>query len=95
MQAKTLEHIIARMKRDQVHYKLAGRLREEQLHRAIKQSKLLEETLIHEEEKLHKLTEALSDCKTHHEKNKVLREQKFADFEGRVGEAKDREKFLE
>lgn len=41
MQAKTLEHMIARMKRDQVYYKLAGRLREEQLHRAVKQSKLL------------------------------------------------------
>lgn len=47
MQAKTLEHIIARMKRDQVHYKLAGRIREEQLHKVAKQTKLLDEALIH------------------------------------------------
>lgn len=80
MQAKTLEHIIARMKRDQVHYKLAGRIREEQLHRAAKQAKLLEETLIHEEEKLHKLNETLADCRAHQERNRELREQKFSDF---------------
>lgn len=73
------------MKRDQVHYKLAGRIREEQLHRAAKQTKLLEETLIHEEEKLHKLTETLNDCRVHHERNRELREEKFADFSGRVG----------
>ena len=47
MQAKTLEHIIARMKRDQVHYKLAGRIREEQLHRVAKQTESLDKTLIH------------------------------------------------
>jgi hypothetical protein len=95
MQAKTLEHIIARMKRDQVHYKLAGRIREEQLHRTAKQAKLLEETLIHEEEKLHKLSESLEECKAHQERNRELREQKYADFSGRVGEARGREKFLE
>lgn len=55
MQTKILENIITRMKKDEIHYKQLGRIRDEQLKRKMKDHKLLEEKLIHEEEKLQKL----------------------------------------
>lgn len=49
MQAKTLENIIVRMKRDQIFYKQFGRIRDEELKTKMKEVKLLEEKLIQEE----------------------------------------------
>lgn len=42
MQTKTLENIIARMKKDEIFYKQFGRIRDEELRRKIKEHKLLE-----------------------------------------------------
>ena len=47
MQTKTLEHIISRMKKDEIFYKQFGRIRDEELHRKIKEAKFLDETIIH------------------------------------------------
>lgn len=55
METKILEQIISRMKKDEIFYKQFGRLRDEELRRKAKEHKMMEETCIHEEEKLHKL----------------------------------------
>lgn len=47
MQTKILENIITRMKKDEIHYKQLGRIKDEQLKRKMKDHKLLEEKLIH------------------------------------------------
>ena len=47
MQTKTLEYIISRMKKDEIFYKQFGRIRDEELHRKIKEAKFLDETIIH------------------------------------------------
>lgn len=70
MQTKTLENIIIRMKKDQVFYKLFGRIKDEELKKKMKEAKLLEETLIHEEEKIQKLASNLQNCKDLYHKNK-------------------------
>lgn len=77
MQAKTLENIIVRMKRDQIFYKQFGRIRDEELKTKMKEVKLFEERLIQEEEKLHKLANNLQKCKDLSSKNQEAREKKF------------------
>jgi hypothetical protein len=63
MQTKTLENIIVRMKKDHIFYKQYGRIRDEQLKCAFKHLKQLDENLIHQEEKLLKLSTTLQKCK--------------------------------
>ena len=55
MATKTLEHVIVRMRKDQIVYKQLGRVREEEVRRRVKDLKMLEEAIIQEDEKLHKL----------------------------------------
>ena len=61
------------MKRDEIFYKQFGRIRDEELRRKIKEAKILEEALIHEEEKVHKLGETLNDCRGLYGKNRDMR----------------------
>jgi hypothetical protein len=95
MQTKTLENIIVRMKKDQIFYKQFGRIKDEELKRRMKEVKLLEEKLIHEDEKLHKLANSLQDCKDLYEKNKETREKKFEDFSGKISDVRERDRFIQ
>jgi hypothetical protein len=73
MQTKTLENIIARMKKDEIYYKQFGRIRDEELRRKTKEHKLLEERLIHEEEKLQRLHDTREECRAAYDRNRHLR----------------------
>lgn len=47
MQTKILENIIERMKNDEIFYKQFGRIRDEAVKKTIKDTKFLDEKLIH------------------------------------------------
>ena len=63
MQTKILENIIMRMKKDQIFYKQYGRIKDQLVKQKAKEIKFLDENLIHEDEKLHKLSTSLEGCK--------------------------------
>ena len=46
METKTLEHVIVRMKKDQIVFKQLGRVREEEVKRKAKDLKALEEIVL-------------------------------------------------
>lgn len=95
MQTKILENIIARMRNDHVHYKQLARITQEELHKKAKHHKFLEETLIHEEQKLQKLTDSLRECRNTYKHNSEGREKKYEDYSGQIGQVREREEFLE
>lgn len=39
--------------------------------------------------------ETLNDCKALYNKNKDLREKKYEDFSGKIGDVKERDKFIQ
>ena len=61
----------------------------------MKQVKSLEEKLIHEELKLHKLNNTLEQCKGKYDKNKEIREKKFEDFSGKISDVRERDRFIQ
>lgn len=73
MQTKTLENIIERMKKDEIFYKRFGRIRDEEVKNKLKELKLLDQNIIHQDAKLQTLTNILHHSRGHYNNNQDLR----------------------
>ena len=68
------------MKKDEIFYKQFGRVFEGQLHEKKKALKVLNESIILEDEKIHKMSATIDGLKEELDKNNEFRSRKFEDY---------------